>query len=128
METTAKKNSSREQSGEQIELLRGGSVVSSLAGVFGLGLRETRLTVMLGYLIALAPGEFFKMFGFTGIPNSVALEIRHDWVDCRRSFLFLDEPRLVFNPPIKKEKLQEGKGWLSKRVFSFDAFFEAWGC
>jgi len=50
------------------------------------------------------------------------------WVDCRRTFLFLDEPRLVFNPSIKKEKLQKGKGWLSKRVFSFDTFFEAWGC
>ena len=29
---------------EQIELLRGDSVVSSLAGAFGSGLRETRLT------------------------------------------------------------------------------------
>lgn len=44
------------------------------------------------------------------------------------SFLFLEEPRLVFNPPINKEKLQTGKGWLSKRVFSFDEFFNAWGC
>jgi hypothetical protein len=44
------------------------------------------------------------------------------------SFLFLEEPRLVFNPPINKEKLQKGKGWLSKRVFSFEEFFNAWGC
>jgi hypothetical protein len=43
------------------------------------------------------------------------------------SFLFLSKPRLVFNPPINKEKLQKGKGWLSKRVFRFDEFFKAWG-
>jgi len=46
----------------------------------------------------------------------------------RYSFLFLAKPRLVFNPPINKEKLQKGKGWLSKRVFSFDQLFQGWGC
>lgn len=63
---------------EKIELLRGGAIVTSLASSFGSGLRETRLTAMLGYLIALVPGEFCKMFGFSGIPMSVALETRHD--------------------------------------------------
>jgi len=43
------------------------------------------------------------------------------------SFLFLSKPRLVFNPPINKERLQKGKGWLSKRVFTFDQLFKAWG-
>jgi hypothetical protein len=43
------------------------------------------------------------------------------------SFLFLSKPRLVFNPPINKEKLQKGKGWLSRRVFTFEEFFKAWG-
>ena len=42
------------------------------------------------------------------------------------SFLFLSEPRLVFNPPINKERLQKGKGWLSKRVFTFEEFYKAW--
>jgi hypothetical protein len=51
-----------------------------------------------------------------------------DWRDTKRSFLFLSTPRLVFNPPVLKEKLQKGKGWLSKRVFSFDTLFAAWGC
>src|SRR5260370_96859 len=46
----------------------------------------------------------------------------------RHSFLFLSTPRLVFNPPVRKEELQKGKGWLNKRVFSFDTLFEAWGC
>src|SRR5580658_10978063 len=32
---------------EQIDLLRGGSVVSSFAGAFGSALRETRLTALL---------------------------------------------------------------------------------
>jgi hypothetical protein len=44
-----------------------------------------------------------------------------------RSFLLLGEPRLAFNPPIRKESLQKGKGWLSRRFFSFDTLFAAWG-
>src|ERR1700685_215736 len=63
---------------EQIELLRGGSVVSSLAGAFGSALRETRLTAMLGYLIALEPRLFCDLFGFRGTPLSVSLETRHE--------------------------------------------------
>lgn len=51
-----------------------------------------------------------------------------DWGDHKRNFLFLSTPRLVFNPPVLKEKLQKGKGWLSKRIFSFETFFAAWGC
>jgi len=50
-----------------------------------------------------------------------------DWEKIRkRSFLFLGTPRLVFNPPVKKECLQKGKGWLSKRFLSFDELFSAW--
>lgn len=44
----------------------------------------------------------------------------------KRSILFLGEPRLVFNPPVRKENLQKGRGWLSKRTFSFDELFAAW--
>ena len=44
----------------------------------------------------------------------------------KRSILFLGKPRLVFNPPVKKDHLQTGKGWLSKRTFSFDELFEGW--
>ena len=321
----------RSEGRDSIDLLRGGSIVSSLAGSFGSGLRETRLTAMLGYLVALEAPKFCEVFGFTGHPRSVSLETRHDrdrsdiliattegvgvveakvgshnafdqslkypadwrvllteyipltnershaasrylrWRDLtpvldnltrsrrpevrfisgdfkrylaehnmipkaesveiyareineektlslflhghmygchyeassrlpealyfaphfgkaialnhpgihagisyvakietvevvesfrqlcdtagqirgknwlkkhlamletvknwdwtkRKSFLFLDSPRLVFNPPIYKGNLQEGSGWLSKRVFSFDEFFQAWGC
>jgi hypothetical protein len=45
----------------------------------------------------------------------------------QRSFLLLGEPRLVFNPPVSKDYLQEGKGWLSRRLFSLDDLFVAWG-
>lgn len=62
---------------EEIELLRGGAVVSSLAGAFGAGLRETRLTALLGYLVALRPEDFCPVFGISGKPLSVALETRH---------------------------------------------------
>lgn len=44
----------------------------------------------------------------------------------KRSFVFLGEPRLIFNPPIPKERLQKGRGYLSKRMFSFDELFQAW--
>lgn len=64
--------------GERIELLRGGSVVSSFGGAFGSALRETRLTAMLGYLIALEPQKFCDFFGFRGRPLSVSLETRHE--------------------------------------------------
>jgi len=67
----------REPASERIDLLRGGALVSSLASSFGAGLRETRLTAMLGYLAALEPGRFCELFGFKGTPRSVALETRH---------------------------------------------------
>jgi len=44
----------------------------------------------------------------------------------QRTVLFLSEPRLVFNPPINKNLLQKGTGYLSKRAFSFDELFAAW--
>lgn len=57
-------------------------------------------------------------------------KLRLQWKDWdennRRSIAFLGVPRLVFNPPINKELLQKGKGWLSRRTFSFDELFEAW--
>lgn len=57
------------------------------------------------------------------------LHKRWNWTDGKkRTFLFLGEPRLVFNPPVLKENLQKGKGWLSKRFLSFDTLFAAWGC
>jgi hypothetical protein len=62
---------------ERIDLLRSGSVVSSLAGAFGNALRETRLTAMLGYVIALEPERFCEIFAFRGRPLSVSLETRH---------------------------------------------------
>jgi hypothetical protein len=50
-----------------------------------------------------------------------------DWnTDKKRCFLFLGEPRLVFNPPITKDRIQKGYGWLSKRFMSFDDLFAAW--
>jgi hypothetical protein len=56
-----------------------------------------------------------------------SLHQKWTWKAQHRSFLLLDEPRLVFNPPVRKEKLQKGKGWLSKRFFAFDELFAAWG-
>lgn len=68
---------SKQDQSDTIQLLRGGAMVSSLAGAFGGQLRETRLTAMLGYLIALKPIPFCELFGFKGHPSSVSLEHRH---------------------------------------------------
>ncbi|MFN0009326.1 MAG: hypothetical protein ACKVXR_15590 [Planctomycetota bacterium] len=54
-----------------------------------------------------------------------SLHRKWSWPE-NRTFLLLGEPRLVFNPPVRKERLQKGKGWLSKRFFSFDQLFAAW--
>jgi hypothetical protein len=63
---------------EEIELMRGGGVVSTLTGAFSSSLRETRLTAMLGYLIALYPTPFIQLFGFRGAAQRVSLETRHE--------------------------------------------------
>lgn len=68
---------SHDDSNERIELLRGGSVVSTLLGSFGLSIRETRLTAALGYLIALDTKPFLASFGIPGVASSVRLENRH---------------------------------------------------
>jgi hypothetical protein len=62
------------------------------------------------------------------MPLVQPLHLGWNWRDSKRSFLFLSTPRLVFNPPVLKDKLQKGKGWLNKRIFSFDTLFKAWGC
>jgi len=62
------------------------------------------------------------------MPLLLPLHRAWNWRDTNRSFLFLSTPRLVFNPPVLKENLQKGSGWLSKRFFSFDTLFAAWGC
>lgn len=59
---------------EQIELLRGGSVVSSLTGAFGRTIKETRLTAILAYLMALEPMPFLERFGFQGSASSISIE------------------------------------------------------
>ena len=53
-------------------------MVSTLTGAFGQSLRETRLTALLGYLIALDPIPFLDLFGFSGVPQQVCLETRHE--------------------------------------------------
>lgn len=63
---------------DSVTLLRGGAVVSNFAGAFGSSLRETRLTAILGYLIALKPNIFCEDFGINGTVESVWLETRHD--------------------------------------------------
>lgn len=50
-----------------------------------------------------------------------ALEKHPDWdwkCGKKRTFIYMGAPRLVFSPSVKKENLQDGKGWLSKRFLS----------
>lgn len=56
-------------------------------------------------------------------------EFRQGWTwnsKTQRNIAFLGTPRLVFNPPINKNLLQKGHGWLSRRTFTFDELFNAW--
>lgn len=76
--------------GEQVALLRGGSQVSSLLGAFGRGLRETRLTAFLGYLIAQQPESFRDLLGFDGDVGEVGLETTEDG---GRTDILIDTPR-----------------------------------
>lgn len=73
-----KKTGNKGNAPEQIELLRGGSIVSSLSGAFGSSLRETRITALLGYLIALNPAPYLALFRFPGVAGSVSLESQHE--------------------------------------------------
>jgi len=61
----------------EIPLMRGGNVISTITGAFGQSLRETRLTALLGYLVALAPEPFLDLFGFRGVARKVSLEMRY---------------------------------------------------
>jgi hypothetical protein len=63
---------------DTVELLRAGSVVSSFAGAFGASMRETRVTAILGYLIALRSQPFCRAFGVGGTIESVRIEARHN--------------------------------------------------
>ena len=95
---------------EQIDLLRSGSVVSSLAGAFGNALRETRLTAMLGYLIALQPERFCGLFGFRGTPVSVSLEMRHAadrsdiWIETTAGFGAVEAKVCATDPFTQSQK------------------------
>lgn len=54
-------------------------------------------------------------------------ELHRDWSWPEpRHYLLLGEPQLAFNPPVKKEKVQRGSGWLSKQFLTFDELFRAW--
>lgn len=59
---------------EVIPLRRAGELVSSLGTAFGQDLRETRLTALLGYLVAAHPEPWMHVFGFRGLPSDVILE------------------------------------------------------
>lgn len=50
-----------------------------------------------------------------------------EWRGKRYTMLLLGEPRLVFNPSVKKERLQKRPGILVKRFYAFDELFAAWG-
>jgi hypothetical protein len=93
---------------ERIDLLRSGSVVSSLAGAFGSALRETRLTAMLGYIVALEPERFCDIFAFRGRPLSVSLETRHE---SDRSDILI--------------KTTAGRGVIEAKVTTADPFSQA---
>jgi hypothetical protein len=63
---------------DRVDVMRGGQVVSTLTGALGQSIKETRITAVLGYLIALQPEPFLRLFGFSGVPRHVGIETFHD--------------------------------------------------
>lgn len=97
--------------------------ISYIAQIDHVGIAETWREVL-----DLAQSVRGKTWLNSHIEYLEGIHRKWEWKDAeKRSFLFLGEPRLVFNPAIKKDDLQEGKGFLSKRTFSFDELFAAWG-
>jgi hypothetical protein len=79
-----------------------------LAGAFGTSLKETRLTALLGYLVALNPDPFAKVFGFSGRVKEVILEERQEQ---GRADIVIETTR--------------GRGLIEAKVDSTDAFRQA---
>jgi hypothetical protein len=69
----ARANGNRDSS-ERVDLFRGGSVVSSLPGAFGASLRETRITALLGYIIAQKPEAFREILNLKGDVLEIGIE------------------------------------------------------
>jgi len=90
---------------ERIPLLRCEKIISTLAGAFGGSLRETRLTALLGYIIALHPEPFFPLLGFKGKLLDVSLESSFDK---NRTDILV--------------KTSEGDGIIEAKVNSIDPF------
>jgi hypothetical protein len=64
--------------------------------------------------------------------RKVMQDLRREWIWNKKikcSFLLLREPRLVFNPPVRKENLRRDKSkvFFIPRLLSFDELFAAWG-
>lgn len=51
-------------------------------------------------------------------------KVTHDFAT-PKIIILLERPHLLFNPPIPKEKLQGGVGWLSKQYYTFEELFNA---
>ena len=103
-----------QDSADGVELLRGGSIVSSFAGAFGSSLRETRITAILGYLIAANPKLFGRAFGITGTIISVRLETLHnrdrsDILIESTDGLAVVEAKVDSTDPIKQAKKYKAK-------------------
>ena len=63
---------------ETVTLMRGQVPVTSFLGSLGGSLRETRITAMLGYLIAHEPSPWGVMFQFSKPISSVTVEADYD--------------------------------------------------
>jgi hypothetical protein len=56
--------------------------------------------------------------------KKVLKSVRYDF-NKPHIILLLNKPHLVFNPPIQKQNLQGGAGWLSKQYYTFEELFQA---
>ena len=62
--------------------------------------------------------------------ESLLRDLKRSWSWSKqdyRTFLLLGEPRLAFNPAVRKVNFQKGVGQLNQKYLSFDQLFAAWG-
>ena len=73
-----KKHKLKQVCTEKIELRRGNNIVRSFFGTFGNGLKETRLTAGLAYIVSISPDEFLPFFGIKGTASNISVESYHE--------------------------------------------------
>lgn len=123
-----------------IDVFRGGKVVSSLLSTFSVNIRETRLTAMIGYLLSRIPEQIIKLFDLpssVGQARTISIEnnqkLKRTDIEIKTSnSTIIVEAKVSYSNPKKQAKNYKGKykilltnyhPKLSQRKFSSIKYF-----